>query len=162
VDVAGLVSDHLANMDFDLMLAGRGALDARAGAVLGLIASRLDLPMAANADGLELDRDGLTARILTRTGSERVRLPLPSMISLRNETTPPPIAPLRNLIEAIEKPVALIEMQLAGIVADPGPVQVGPSAMRIPRRLSGSPGEMAAALMDELTRAGILPQPRPE
>jgi hypothetical protein len=84
------------------------------------------------------------------------------MISLRNETTPPPIAPLRNLIEAIEKPVALIEMQLAGIVADPGPVQVGPSAMRIPRRLSGSPGEMAAALMDELTRAGILPQPRPE
>jgi len=74
------VIDHLGGAD--LVLGGLTAIDGETGQVGPQVASRLDLPQATGCEALELDGDHLVARRIVEGGFERLRLPLPAVVTV--------------------------------------------------------------------------------
>jgi electron transfer flavoprotein beta subunit len=86
----------------DVILAGARSLDTGNGQVAALTAARLGLPGVGDAVSLEVGPDGKSAVIVRDVGRgarEKVRCPLPTVVSFKGEGKLP-YAPLDRLIES--------------------------------------------------------------
>lgn len=68
--------------DVDLVLCGISALDGETGQVGPSVAQRLDWPQATGCESLTVDGPSLIARRVVEGGYERLRLPLPALVSV--------------------------------------------------------------------------------
>ncbi len=75
---------------FDLVLCGERATDGDTGQVGPGIAAWLDLPVATYVSRIsEIDSTGLTVERLVEEGYQRLRLPLPALLTVVKEIAPP-------------------------------------------------------------------------
>ncbi len=74
------VIEHLGEVD--LVLCGLTAIDGETGQVGPQVATRLGLPQATGCESLELDGTHLVARRIVEGGYERLRLPLPALVTV--------------------------------------------------------------------------------
>jgi electron transfer flavoprotein alpha subunit len=72
--------EHLGGAD--LILTGLSAIDGETGQVGPQLATRLGLPQATGCEALEPDGDHLIARRIVEGGYERLRLPLPAVVTV--------------------------------------------------------------------------------
>ena len=68
--------------DVDLVLCGISALDGETGQVGPQVATRLGWPQATGCESLETDGPNLIARRIVEGGFERLRLPLPAVVTI--------------------------------------------------------------------------------
>ncbi len=83
--------------DFDLILAGERATDGDTGQVGPGIASFMDIPLATyTSKVIEVSDDNITIERLIEEGYERLRLPLPSLLTVVKEISYPRLPTLRG------------------------------------------------------------------
>ncbi len=154
----------------DLVLAGRQAIDGDTAQIGPQVAEALGMNQATYVTAIDLDSLTEDSIVVTRKldhGLERLRLTLPALLTVLAEVAPRRHPDLGRLLAACEPRAQIKEMNAAdlGFKAD----QVGlagslthviktfsPKQGRKTERLTGSPAEMAAALVDRLTEARVL------
>lgn len=73
----------------DIVLCGISAIDGETGQVGPEVATRLGWPQATGCESLELDGSSLVARRIVEGGFERLRLPLPAVVTVAETGFPP-------------------------------------------------------------------------
>ena len=151
--------------DVDLVICGKQAVDGDTAQVGMGIAAKLDMLQAANVWKVEsIDPDGVTVKRMNEKGWDIVRLVYPALLTVLKDINVPRVPKLHDarLARTAEIPVWKPE----DIGAEPdkiglksSPTQVvrtapPPARGNATRRLDGSPGEMAKALVQELRANG--------
>jgi electron transfer flavoprotein beta subunit len=73
---------------FDLILCGRRTLDGETGQVPGMVADKLELPCVTNAESLSLENHVLIIQRRLESGTARLQLCLPAVVSVCEYTYP--------------------------------------------------------------------------
>lgn len=110
----------LETLEFDVVIAGTEASDARVGALAAMLAERLGVPALTGARTLAVD--GATARIERQldAGYEVVEAALPVVVSVIEKINEPRYPSFKGIMAAKKKPVATLTIADLGL--DPGTV----------------------------------------
>lgn len=136
---------------YSMILMGKQAIDSDSSQTAQLIAARLNLPQACFASKVELDG---TSALVTREvdgGLEKLRVPLPCVVSTDLRLNEPRYAALPNLMKAKKKPFEELTLDALGVSPD---VRVKirslstPAARKAGRKV-GSVAELVSALQAE-------------
>ena len=149
---------------FDLLLFGEGSSDGYSGQVPGRVAAVLDLPEIGYARSLALADAGGAVRAERSMGDvvEVLESPTPLVVSVVSEINEPRLPSLMNIMKAGKKPLAELALADLGLAADevaPRRAVLSNLAEEQDRRhvvLEGDAAQQAAALIDALTRDGVL------
>jgi electron transfer flavoprotein alpha subunit len=152
----------------DVVMCGISALDGETGQVGPEVATRLGWPQATGCESLELDGASLVARRIVEGGFERLRLPLPAVVTIA-ETGFTPRYP--SVVGRREARVARIDRLDAGDLGlDSSTVGLGASPTKVARmepaslpqrscRFVGPEGLSYDELVRALTGLGALAPP---
>ena len=151
---------------YDLILAGKQAIDSDSAQVPGAVAANLDLPQALFVKKIEtIDSNKATVYRTTEEGYDIVELTLPAMISVVKEINEPRLPSLKGKMAARKKPITKwsasdLGLDAAGIGANSGTktVKVSPPPPR-PKgeTISGeTPEEVADKLFNKLRENQVL------
>jgi electron transfer flavoprotein beta subunit len=109
----------LATLEYDLVILGSEASDARTSVVPAMLAERLDLPQLTFASKVEIDGDGAGAAVrvnrLTDYGHDVVEATLPAVISVVEKINEPRYPSFKGILAAKKKPVTTLTAAEAGI-----------------------------------------------
>ncbi len=159
-----VLAKALEHLGFDLVLAGMSSTDAEMSVVPSMVAERLGVGQATFAGSLSVD--GTTVSITREgdTATEHVRVELPAVVSITDQTDEARYPAFRAIMMAKKKPIETLT--LADLGVDPGAVGLAAAATRVvsvspaPARAAGSvvvdDGTGAAQLADFLTARGAL------
>jgi electron transfer flavoprotein beta subunit len=118
---AVLLSAAIGQIDPDLVLCGKQALDDCCGEVGVMVAQRLDFPCVCGITRLDLKDEGDTAivhRALERGDREVVACSLPAVFTVERGLNDPRYPTLENLLEANEKQIEHWEPSFLGVEPD--------------------------------------------
>ncbi len=107
-DVAGtaeILAGVLKELNGDLILFGKQAIDSDAGAVPAMIAHRLGLPRASVVTKIELGEGKLTCHRQIEGGEEIMELSMPCILSAQKGMNEPRYPSLKGIMAAKKKPV---------------------------------------------------------
>ncbi len=152
--------------DVDLILCGKQAIDGDTAQVGPEIAEKLGVPHVTYVKKInEINETGLTVERMTEEGFERVKLPLPALLTVVKEINEPRLPSLKGKMRAknIQIPVWSAEM----INADPGKIGLNGSPTWVKRIFipemkcqgeifEGSPEEQVKALVDAILSRKIV------
>jgi len=143
-----LLSKHLSDLGFDLILAGWRAIDDGSAQVALRVAERLGIPHINVVTKLEINDGKAVATRETEGGSEIVEVSLPAVITAQKGLNEPRYPSARGIMQAKKKPLQKLSLADIGLSAD----QVTPKVEIIsyfmpPTRSVGKiiPGEMPEA-----------------
>lgn len=155
---AKILAHAIKQMKYDLILAGKQAVDMDASQVFGCLAELLGLPYVSVVVGLEISSDGKTATAKRETEGgveEIIETPLPAVIAAQKGLNEPRYASLPNIMKAKRKEIKKLDLTALGLTAD----DVGEKGsklktknFRLPperqagKRIEGEPAETAAEL----------------
>ncbi|MGH3415031.1 MAG: electron transfer flavoprotein subunit beta/FixA family protein [Actinocrinis sp.] len=111
----------LGSMEYDLILLGSEASDARTSIVPALLAERLGLPQLTFASKVEVDGTSIRINRLTDYGHDVVEASLPAVVSVVEKINEPRYPSFKGIMAAKKKPV----QTLAAADADIEPAKVG-------------------------------------
>ncbi len=151
---------------YDLVLAGKQAVDSDAAQVPGAVAGNLDIPQALFVKKIEsIDNGRVTVYRTTEEGYDVVELSLPAVVSVVKEINEPRLPSLKGKMAAKKKPItrwtaADLGFDGTGVGADCGTktIKVAPPAPR-PKgeTISGeTPEEIAGKLFAKLRENHII------
>ncbi len=151
---------------FDLVLAGKQAIDSDSAQVPGAVAAHLDLPQAMFVKKVEsMDDKKAVVHRTTEEGYDAVELSLPAVISVVKEINEPRLPSLKGKMAAKKKQItkwsaADLGLDGAGLGADSGTktTQVAPPSPRPKGELieGETPEEMADKLFAKLREKQII------
>ena len=104
-------------LEYDLILLGSEASDARTSMVPAMLAERLGLPQLTFANKVTVDGDKITINRLTDTGHDVVEAALPALVSVVETINEPRYPSFKGIMAAKKKPVDTLD--LAGASIDP-------------------------------------------
>jgi electron transfer flavoprotein beta subunit len=107
----------LGTLEYDLVLLGSEASDARTSVIPAMLAERLGLPQLTFANKVEVDGDKITINRLTETGHDVVEAALPALVSVVENINEPRYPSFKGIMAAKKKPVQALD--LAGASIDP-------------------------------------------
>ena len=107
----------LGTLEYDLVLLGSEASDARTSVIPAMLAERLGLPQLTFANKVEVDGDKITVNRLTETGHDVVEAALPALVSVVENINEPRYPSFKGIMAAKKKPVEALD--LAGASIDP-------------------------------------------
>jgi electron transfer flavoprotein beta subunit len=153
---AKALAKAIGEMKYDLILAGKQAVDFDCSQVFACLAELLDLPYVSVVVGLEVSSDGKTATAKRETEGgveEVIELPLPAVIAAQKGLNEPRYASLPGIMKAKRKEIKKVDLAAAGL--DAGEVGEKGSKLktenyRLPperkagRKIEGEPAETAA------------------
>lgn len=113
--LASLLSDHLRELQPDLVLAGQASDDLETGQVGQQVAELLDMPVVSSVIELAVDGDQLTVRRDMEDGHQTVQTTMPAVILASTGLNEPRYPSLKGIMAAKRKPLARVE---AGSRAD--------------------------------------------
>ena len=126
--------------DYDLVIAGSEASDARTSVVPAMLAERLGIPQVTFVNKVEVDPNAKTLRAnrITDDGYQVVEASLPAMISAVEKMNEPRYPSFKGIMAAKKKPVEKLSIADLGLDADSVGLsgswtQVNDSADRPPR-----------------------------
>jgi electron transfer flavoprotein beta subunit len=152
--------------DYNLVLAGKQAVDDDAAQVPAAVAAHLDLPQALFVKKFDaIDESSATVQRATEDGYDVVKLGLPAVVSVVKEINEPRLPSLKGKMAAKKKPITKwtagdLEIDASGVGASSGTrvAKVSPP----PPRPSGemiegeTPEEIADKLFEKLREKQIL------
>ena len=154
VALAKLLSDKEAG--FDIIFAGKEAVDDGVGQVPSLLAERLDLAQANVVTAFELNDGKATATREIDGGSETLELVLPALISAQKGLNEVRYPSLPGIMKAKRKPLDVLSLGDLGLSADDVASKVElvaaelPPARKAGQRLTGEVDEVVAKLVQLL------------
>lgn len=156
--IAKILAHAIKQMKYDLILAGKQAVDMDSSQVFGSLAEFLGLPYVSVVVGLEVASDGKTATAKRETEGgveEIIEIPLPAVIAAQKGLNEPRYASLPNVMKAKRKEIKKLDLAALGLRAE----EVGekgsklktrnfrlPSERKAGRKIEGEPAETAAEL----------------
>lgn len=140
---------------FDLILCGRMAVDGDTAQIGPELAERLDIPHVTDVFDIEPGQDCLFVRRETDDGVERLRVPLPALLTVTRELGNPRLPSITGVLHGEQSEVTVLSAQDAN--ADPdqcglsgSPTQVTrtfvPQGRGQARSIDGTAAEQAAAI----------------
>lgn len=110
--VAKLLSNHISNNNYDLIIAGRESIDYNGGMVPGIIAEILNFNYVTNCVGLEITDKSAKIKREIEGGVETLSCKLPLIIGAQKglvEESDLKIPNMRGIMQARQKPFEIIE-----------------------------------------------------
>ena len=156
--VAALLAQTLSPMDYDLILAGVMSQDLMAGQTGPMLAQLLEVPCATAAFELALSEtpDSLLVNREMEGGlQERLRVPLPALVTVQSGFYTPRYPVLSHMLKAREKPVQQFTIPCLPQVPETVNVPVAPEQTRAGTVASGSLGEQVEAFKCFLRERGL-------
>ena len=151
--------------EFDVLFFGKTTFDGDTGQVGPRVATMLGLPMlnfVAKIDDIDFDGKTVTVERLLENGREKVRAPLPAVLSVVKEINEPRYPSLMGIRKAKKVEVPVWDAAALALTAD----DIGSFAeleriYRPPAReggevITGEPAETAKALAEKLIDQGII------
>jgi electron transfer flavoprotein beta subunit len=111
LSTAGLLAGWLKANPADLILAGKQGVDFDHGATPGMLAELLGWPGATAICRLEREGGGVLVEREVEGGRERVRLPLPCVLSADKGLNEPRYASLKGIMMAKKKPLTIVAVE---------------------------------------------------
>ena len=151
--------------EFDLVFAGRQAIDGDTAQVGPQIAERLSLPQVTYVMDLKLSGDKLTVKRMMEDGYEVIETRTPALITAIKELNEPRYMSIGGIYKAFEKEIEVwsiqdldIDSSEAGLGASPTRVRKSfTPPMKAPgRMLEGSVREMTETLVSELKQEHLI------
>jgi electron transfer flavoprotein beta subunit len=118
VGTSAVLAAALRTLEFDVVVVGTEASDARVGALGAMLAERLEVPALTGARSVSID--GQTARIERQvdSGFQTVEADLPVVISVIEKINEPRYPSFKGIMAAKKKPLTTLTLADAGIEAD--------------------------------------------
>jgi len=111
------LAQALGTTEFDLVILGSEASDARTSLVPAMLAERLGLPQLTFASKVEIDGTAITVNRLTDYGHDVVQAQLPAVVSVVEKINEPRYPSFKGIMAAKKKPVVTLDAAGAGIDA---------------------------------------------
>ncbi|NUR61923.1 MAG: electron transfer flavoprotein subunit beta/FixA family protein [Catenulispora sp.] len=111
------LAQALGTTEYDLVILGSEASDARTSLVPAMLAERLGLPQLTFASKVEIDGTDITVNRLTDYGHDVVKAQLPAVVSVVEKINEPRYPSFKGIMAAKKKPVAQLDTAAAGIDA---------------------------------------------
>lgn len=153
---AKVLAKALADIPYDILLAGRISIDDGAGQLAIRLAEELNLPSVNSVTELTVDGNTATAVHEIDGGTETVEVPLPAMITAQKGLNEPRYPAMAGIMKAKKKP--LQTMTLADLGLDAAALASTltvegyelPKAKEAGKIIAGEPAEAAAELANLL------------
>ncbi len=111
----------LGTLEYDLVICGSEAVDARVSAMGALLAERLGIPQLTGARKVEVDGTNVRIERLTDSGYEVVEASTPAVVSVVEKINEPRYPSFKGIMAAKKKPLTTLSIADAGIE----PAEVG-------------------------------------
>jgi electron transfer flavoprotein beta subunit len=111
------IARALGTTQYDLVILGSEASDARTSLVPAMLAERLGLPQLTFASKVEIDGSNIRIQRLTDYGHDVVEATLPAVVSVVEKINEPRYPSFKGIMAAKKKPVAKLDVAAAGIDA---------------------------------------------
>ena len=108
----------LGTLEYDLIVFGSEASDARTSLVPALLAERLGLPQLTFASKVEIEGPAIKINRLTDYGHDVVEATLPAIVSVVEKINEPRYPSFKGIMAAKKKPVDILDVAAAQIEAD--------------------------------------------
>ncbi len=117
--IAKALAAYLKDKPFDLILAGRQAMDDDAGIVGPAVADVLGIPHVSAIVGLEVDEPPKGAKVTREVegGREILSCPLPALFTCQKGLCPPRIPKVINVMKAIKAQIKKVDLAALGLSA---------------------------------------------
>ena len=115
------IAQALGTTEYDLVILGSEASDARTSLVPAMLAERLGVPQLTFASKVEIEGTDITVNRLTDYGHDVVKATLPAVVSVVEKINEPRYPSFKGIMAAKKKPIAQLDVAAAGI----DPAQVG-------------------------------------
>lgn len=127
--VARALSAYLKDRPFDLILAGRQAMDDDAGIIGPAVAECLGIPHIHSIIGLEVDDTKKEARVIreVENGKEILICPFPALFTCQKGLYTPRIPMVMNVMKAMKAQIKKVDLASLGLSS----AEVGPQALRM-------------------------------
>jgi len=127
--IARTLSAYLKEKSFDLILAGRQAMDDDAGIVGLAVAECLGIPHIHSIIGLEVDDQKKEAKVVreVENGRENLTCPLPALFTCQKGLNTPRIPLVMNVMKAMKAQIKKVDLATLGLK----PADVGSQAAQI-------------------------------
>ncbi len=137
----------LGTLEYDLVICGSEAVDARVSAMGALLAERLGVPQLTGARKVEVD--GTTVRIerQTENGYDVVEAATPAVISVVEKINDPRYPSFKGIMAAKKKPLRTLSVADAGI--DPAQVGLAGATSEVVEFTARPPREAGRVVRDE-------------
>jgi len=149
LQTARLLAEWLKSNGADLVLAGKQGVDYDHGAVPGMVAELLGWAGATAVCALTRDGTGLVVEREVEGGRERVRLPLPCVVSADKGLNEPRYASLKGIMGAKKKPLTVVDSPAQAEVLGKLEAPAARPAGRVVGQGSQAAVELARLLKDE-------------
>jgi electron transfer flavoprotein beta subunit len=148
---AVVTSDVLARVlsrsEFDLIILGSEATDARMGTLAAMLAERLGRPQLSFASKVETDGSKITIHRQADYGYDTVEAVLPAVISVVEKINEPRYPSFKGIMAAKKKPVETLS--LADLGVDPGRAGLAASATEVVSFANRPPRAAGTIVTDE-------------
>ena len=126
---AGALAGFLKGKPFDLILAGRQAMDDDSGIVGPALAELLDIPHVSSIIGLEIDAQKKEAEVVreVENGKETLTCPLPVLLTCQKGLSTPRIPQVMNVMKAMRAQIKKVDLAALGLSA----ADVGAQAVKV-------------------------------
>jgi electron transfer flavoprotein beta subunit len=109
------IAQALGTAEYDLVVLGSEASDARTSLVPAMLAERLGLPQLTFASKVEIEGTEITVNRLTDYGHDIVKAQLPAVVSVVEKINEPRYPSFKGIMAAKKKPIAQLDAAGAGI-----------------------------------------------
>ncbi len=145
---AEILANYIKSVPHDLVLFGKQAVDGDDGQVPQRVASLLDVACVTDVKGLELKDGVYTAERDIEGGRERVRCPLPAVISTNKGLNEPRYASLKGIMSAKRKPLEEVDISAVAPATAASSLSLPPA--RPDGKILGEGAAAVGALIDVL------------
>jgi electron transfer flavoprotein beta subunit len=127
--IARALAAYIKGKPFDLVLAGKQAMDDDAGIVGPAVAELLGIPHVSSIVGLELDGQGKEVRVTreVESGKEILNCSLPALFTCQKGLHSPRIPQVMNVMKAMKAQIKKVDIASLRLT----PSEVGPQAARM-------------------------------
>jgi electron transfer flavoprotein beta subunit len=103
---------------YSMILLGKQAIDSDSNQTAQLVAARLSLPQACFASKIAVEGQDVTVTREVDGGLEKIRVPMPCVVSTDLRLNEPRYAALPNLMKAKKKPFEELSLESLGVTTD--------------------------------------------
>ena len=154
IATAKTIAKALGTLEWDVVIAGSEATDARGSVVPALLSEVLGVPQLTQARKVTVVGSTVTIERVTDTGYESVQADIPAVISVVEKINDPRYPSFKGIMAAKSKPVAV--KSLADIGLDPGEVGLANSWTSVETFENAPPRAAGQQVKDEGNGGGAI------
>jgi electron transfer flavoprotein beta subunit len=147
IATAKIIAKALGSLEWDLVIAGTEATDARGSVVPALLAEVLGVPQLTNARKVTVDGSTVTIERVTDVGYDKVEASTPAVISVAEKINEPRYPSFKGIMAAKSKPIEV--MSLGDIGLDAGEVGLANAWSEVVSFENAPPRQAGQTVKDE-------------